>query len=683
MKFTFPSVLAGPILRRVEPTQIFIWIATSKSLLIQTDLYKLNKNNNELTKTKCDTNSIRLGENLYIHLIKVTPMNEPFLMNQLYGYNLHFRQGSDTFHLGDLGYLTPHKPESIVYGNLNYPSFFISHPKNSSNLLYGSCRKLHGEGEDSLAHADQHVKVNHLDVTSRPEALFLMGDQIYADDVPDPLIRPITKFSKRLIGKKEKLEQIEERLDNPFYKNSLSKINGRKFIMENFCQFTSSKSQNHLMEFGEYAAMYLLSWSPVLWELAQEYDIFESFEDAFKNDHLHLLFDEKNSMNYRIEKNKLQIRYNERQDILTSFQPSVYRVRRLLANTPTYMIFDDHDITDDWNITANWKKNVEQSPLGKHVICNGLSAYWAFQGWGNNPDEFNSNFLSTMKNYFTSLSVGKMHMQLNQRNDLLYQFDRWHFIAPTTPKAVFLDTRTQREFDVKPKAVKNGGLMKETTLPPQLVNAKEWKQIERQLNQVGWKKNTPLIIVSPTPLYGMGLIESFLHDYVYPLNLLGVEATTTFDFEAWKYNGEGFTNFLRNVANWNPNECIILSGDVHYSSAVYSKVTFPNGKKVKIKQFTSSPIKNMSFQKVWGNLLRLVLEINGQKRKEKTLYRSCNHSYRIQHVEKEEFAKEESYLWKDKLKYQPTENNSILETKNNIGLLSLSSKSIENSFLKK
>lgn len=104
-----------------------------------------------------------------------------------------------------------------------------------------------------------------------------------------------------------------------------------------------------------------------------------------------------------------------------------------------------------------------------------------------------------------------------------------------------------------------------------------------------------MIIVSPTPLYGLGLIETFLHDYVYPLRVLGVNVHTSFDFEAWKYNGRGFSEFLNQAATWKPSRCIILSGDVHHASAVKAAVFFKDGRKLAINQLTSSPMKNMSF----------------------------------------------------------------------------------------
>jgi phosphodiesterase/alkaline phosphatase D-like protein len=43
--------------------------------------------------------------------------------------------------------------------------------------------------------------------------------------------------------------------------------------------------------------------------------------------------------------------YRKQLDQLKCAYHVLPKVRRVLANIPTYMIFDDHDITDDWNIT--------------------------------------------------------------------------------------------------------------------------------------------------------------------------------------------------------------------------------------------------------------------------------------------------------------------------------------------
>ena len=63
-------------------------------------------------------------------------------------------------------------------------------------------------------------------------------------------------------------------------------------------------------------------------------------------------------------------------------------VRRVLANVPSLMIFDDHEITDDWNIDHAWVNSVYGKPAGRRAVTNGLLAYALCQHWGNKPAAF-------------------------------------------------------------------------------------------------------------------------------------------------------------------------------------------------------------------------------------------------------------------------------------------------------
>jgi hypothetical protein len=684
---TLPILLSGPIVRRAEPTQITIWIATSKRYRIHAKMFRITSNkDSELFEyddfhAKSETNTIQMGKQLFVHLIKLKPLSGPFPMDTLLGYNIHFKQGSELHDLNTLGLLSKDNPHSIVYGNLDYPAIYLNSSDQHCNVLYGSCRKPHGDEDDTLTTADTLLEKEFNNFQVRPTTLFLMGDQIYADDVADSLFPVITKFEKELIGSGEKLELLDEKLANEPFKTALNQVNGRKYIMENFCHFTSSHANNHLMKFGEYAVMYLLSWSPQLLESAQENNLFESFDELCNIQQIYFVFSdgEKYPKDNKLEQSRLKTRFSEQQEAMILFQHSLYRIRRLLANIPTYMMFDDHDVTDDWNISSKWKENVRNSPLGSHVIANGLAAYWAFQGWGNSPDSFDDSFFSIMKTYFNMLTDGKMNVNHEEWKKTLWNYDSWHFVAPTNPKALFLDTRTQREYDSEPRPDKSGHLIKETVWAPQLLSKKGWKNVTQSLFDSEWKSGNPLIIVSPTPLYGLGLIETFLHDYVYPLKVLGVNVQTRLDFEAWKYNGRGFTEFLNQAASWKPNRCIILSGDVHYASAVKAAVFFKDGRKLAINQFTSSPMKNMSFGGLWGLLMKQIMAFNSLKRKNNSVNRICTPSYYIKEVEKEKPSN--NYIWKDEVSYQLLENNTIIETKNNLGFLMIRRQGLKNFLL--
>ena len=88
--------------------------------------------------------------------------------------------------------------------------------------------------------------------------------------------------------------------------------------------FTSVNAQNHLIGSAEIIAMYLLVWSDTLWA-----DINRD-KDGIPPKY-HAIFDKEH-------------------EALNGFVKQLPQVRRALAHIPTYMIFDDHDVTDDWNL---------------------------------------------------------------------------------------------------------------------------------------------------------------------------------------------------------------------------------------------------------------------------------------------------------------------------------------------
>ena len=94
-----PLLLAGPIIRRVDKTQVCIWIATSKAVYAKVEIFNfygsksnffLSKTVNEHTdKELCTTllsanmhiigsgksTSLKLGDNLYVSLIIARPFS--------------------------------------------------------------------------------------------------------------------------------------------------------------------------------------------------------------------------------------------------------------------------------------------------------------------------------------------------------------------------------------------------------------------------------------------------------------------------------------------------------------------------------------------------------------------------------------------------------------------------------
>ncbi|CAO5236195.1 alkaline phosphatase D family protein [Frankia sp. AgKG'84/4] len=58
-------------------------------------------------------------------------------------------------------------------------------------------------------------------------------------------------------------------------------------------------------------------------------------------------------------------------------------IRWLLSTVPTAMVFDDHDVRDDWNISATWRGEISAMPWWDERITGGIMAAWLYQHLGN------------------------------------------------------------------------------------------------------------------------------------------------------------------------------------------------------------------------------------------------------------------------------------------------------------
>ncbi len=69
-------------------------------------------------------------------------------------------------------------------------------------------------------------------------------------------------------------------------------------------------------------------------------------------------------------------------------------MRWLLSTVPTSMIFDDHDVRDDWNTSQSWRDDMQAKSWWQERIVGALSSYWVYQHLGNlSPAELADNEL--------------------------------------------------------------------------------------------------------------------------------------------------------------------------------------------------------------------------------------------------------------------------------------------------
>ncbi len=63
-------------------------------------------------------------------------------------------------------------------------------------------------------------------------------------------------------------------------------------------------------------------------------------------------------------------------------------IRWLLSTVPSAMIFDDHDVHDDWNTSEAWVKEMEATDWWEDHLVAAMMSYWVYQHIGNvSPSE--------------------------------------------------------------------------------------------------------------------------------------------------------------------------------------------------------------------------------------------------------------------------------------------------------
>ena len=542
------GLLAGPVLRRADRDHVCVWICTVGPARPALWVYRTSGGPGEALGSGT-AESVRLGERLYVHLLIATPRAGWFPAGELLVYDVELGTGDTVRRLAELG--LPGGAGALCYAGFSLPSFFFQAPDGPLHVLHGSCRKLHGKGEDAFWCADQLLASTAADLTRRPAALLLTGDQIYGDDVAPGLTGHLNRAGSYLTGRPEQIPGIPP-------PDTLTGGGRQRWIRGQAC-FTSPHAANHLMTFGEYAALHLMAFSDTPWPA----DITGLANDA--------------------ERAAGSARKRRRAGELAGARAALPAVRRVLANTPTYMIFDDHDVTDDWNLTARWRDRVRASPAGRRIVANALAAYWAFQGWGNDPGQFGQEFTDTISGHLTGGGEGAAA----RFDDVLWGFDRWSFAAPTTPVTVCLDTRTQRAYDSP-----EGGA--------RLIGPAGFDRIARLVEDSGHDQTQPLLLVSATPVCGLELAErrqKFLRGKVGPYRI---------DFESWHANLRGLIDLIDFLTRkLRLTTAVVLSGDVHYGMTVDVRFTVEDTT-IHLAQLVSSGIKHS------GTITKTILGLLGR-----------------------------------------------------------------------
>ncbi|MGE5155429.1 MAG: alkaline phosphatase D family protein [Bdellovibrio bacteriovorus] len=535
-----PLVLAGPILRRLTPERLTLWLALREPVRARLELrcgeatprvYPLDPNGSECRM---------LGAGAHLHYLLIDlPLGQPLPKDRWIGYALWLQP------LGDGS--APWQGWSdwapdLCYPGRDSPGFML--PGRIGALLHGSCRKPHHRGGDGLVQADRLLARCLAGAPEGPDPeapdtlpawpslLVLTGDQIYADDVAGPMLRAIHRLIARLglpveilAGAGIGLTDAEALYRNGagyYRRETLLPRHRRNYALIEILFggvekpiFTTASAHNHLITLAEVLAMYLLAWSPAPWQ-GLDLSPPPGLDPASR------------------------ALYDAERPLIAAFVAELPAVRRLLAHLPVAMIFDDHDITDDWNLSREWEEIAYGHPLSKRVIGNALIGYLINQGWGNRPESFDAPLLDAVQQCLAAPGTADHDTCIDQ----LLRFGNWHYEWPTSPPLVAIDTRTHR-WRSERAAREPSGLL-------------DWEALT-DLQQT-LRGQPAVLLVSPAPIFGVKLIETLQRVFTWLGKPLLVDA------ENWMAHpgaAHAILNIFRHPKT--PGHFVVLSGDVHYS----------------------------------------------------------------------------------------------------------------------
>jgi hypothetical protein len=681
-----PLLLAGPILRRVEPTLVCVWVALRQAATLKLSLWEgrvaAGTADPHVESAPEHQNLRRVGEQLFVGVVALkidATSPKKLLPGRSYSYDLSITAGTQTHKLKTLGLLQTgaldgKRVEALGYDDLKLPSFALP-PEELTDLriVFGSCRRPANSHLDAMVYIDELMRSNPAysvtDPLKRPHQLYLGGDQIYADDVSPLHLQMLIDLGRELIGKdadgttRERLPLDHVRratvaapagFDN--YRPDLVRgapgvqeadlllpadaahfPPGRRFLLTTVeAQMTTVDGNSHLFSLGEFAALYLSVWSNSVWpafpapvtliEPVWKDRIPTHIDAPLNADETRGVGDElspfQNYTPFKAESEEdggtVEKRLEGHRQVLVDFERGLAKVRRVLANIPTYMIFDDHDLTDDWNLNPIWYDRVFGTSLGMATMRNGLASYALFQDWGNDPlryltgdpkkllDQIEAMFPGSQTPGPVTTAADEIDKLLGLNLRGVRNLDgsvsetrppmKWHFSVPG-PKhlAIALDNRTRRSFvsvNGPPGNVALTALTDQIPVGP-FTDGKE-----------------VLLVIAPLQVLGPPLLDELVAPAAYRVfdmvafgikgkaksglkaGSRGMVGTNPDAIEAWAFDAKVLEALLERLEPY--RQVVLLSGDVHYTASdAMSYWKKGQADPARLIQFTSSGFKNV------------------------------------------------------------------------------------------
>jgi len=263
-------------------------------------------------------------------------------------------------------------------------------------------------------------------------------------------------------------------------------------------------------------------------------------------------------------------------------------IRWLLSTVPSAMIWDDHDVHDDWNTSIEWVTEMRRKAWWRRRIVAAFSSYIIYQHLGNLSPSERAEF-GLYEELRTGASPTEALREYSRQADLEVEGTRWSYCRDIGPaRVVMIDSRAGRVLQPGNRS---------------MVDEDEWRWIEEHAR--GDVEH--LLIGTSLPLF-MGPAMHWLEAWSEQVcdgawgrlaKRVGEKLRQELDLEHWPAWQDSFFRMcalLQAVGSGErgsaPRSISVLSGDVHH--AYLAEVGFPEGSGMQsaVWQAVCSPFRN-------------------------------------------------------------------------------------------